>query len=93
MWVRVQRGDVGPLPSPEEAAKYEFTPQERLIARQYRSLAFIGSPEAVRAGIAQVAACTGADEIMVSSMISGHRERIRSYELLAQAFDLPGTTR
>ena len=90
MWVRLQRGDVGQLPSPEEAAEYEFTPRERLIAKQYRSLAFIGSPDTVRKGIEEVAARTGADEMMVSSMIYGPRERKRSYELLAQAFGLPG---
>lgn len=92
MWVRLQRGDVGQLPSPEEAAEYEFTPRERVIAKQYRSLAFIGSPETVRKGIEEVAARTGADEMMVSSMIYGPRERKRSYELLAQAFGLPGAS-
>ena len=90
MWVRLQRGEVGRLPSPEEAVKYkaEFTPEERLVAQRYRSLAFVGSPETVRAGLERVAAETGADELMVTCMAYGHQERLRTFELLAEAFAL-----
>jgi hypothetical protein len=33
---------------------------------------------------------TGATEVMVSTMIHSHGERLRSYELLAEAFGLQG---
>lgn len=87
---QLQRGEVGRLPSPEEAVKYkaEFTPEERLVAQRYRSLAFVGSPETVRAGLERVAAETGADELMVTCMAYGHQERLRTFELLAEAFAL-----
>lgn len=85
-WVRLQRGEYGRLASPEEAANYNFTPEERAVAEQYRSLAVIGSPETVRAGIQRLAGTSGADEVMVSSMMYGHEERMRSYQLVADAF-------
>jgi luciferase family oxidoreductase group 1 len=83
------RGHFAPLPSPEEALAYPFTPWDREQAQRHRSQHFVGAPATVRAQILQLAEQTGAAEIMVSTMMHGHFERRRSYELLAQAFDLP----
>jgi luciferase family oxidoreductase group 1 len=87
-WVRMRSGRLGPLPSPEEAMAYPYTPEERAIARTSRTLHFVGAPATVRAGIEALVEETGADEVMVSSMIHSHAERLRSYELLAEAFGL-----
>lgn len=84
-WVRMQRGERGRLPSPEEAAAYEYSPQERLVVEQYRRLAIIGSPATVRRRLDAVVAETGADEIMVSTMVFDDEARLRSYELVAEA--------
>lgn len=46
----------------------------------------VGSPARVRSRIDELIAEHGADEVMVSSMIHGHEERLRSYELLARAY-------
>jgi alkanesulfonate monooxygenase SsuD/methylene tetrahydromethanopterin reductase-like flavin-dependent oxidoreductase (luciferase family) len=88
-WVRLQRSELGPLPSPKEAAAYPYTPQERAIVRSYRSLNFVGTPTSVREQLLARVAETGADEVMVISTIHSHAERLRSYELLAEAFNLP----
>ncbi|HEX2187905.1 MAG TPA: LLM class flavin-dependent oxidoreductase [Longimicrobiaceae bacterium] len=85
-WVRLQRGQLGPLPDPEEAAAHPYTPQERMVVESYRSLHFAGSPVTVRARLEALVEETGADEVMVTSMIHSHAERLRSYELLAGAF-------
>ncbi|HEU4452720.1 MAG TPA: LLM class flavin-dependent oxidoreductase [Longimicrobium sp.] len=90
VWVRLQRGEFDSIPSPEEALAYPFTPREREIAAGYRSLMFVGGPETVRRQIEQVAAESGADEVMITSNIHSHAERMRSYELLAEAFGLSG---
>ncbi|HEV2129599.1 MAG TPA: LLM class flavin-dependent oxidoreductase [Longimicrobiaceae bacterium] len=87
-WVRLQRGEFGPLPSPEEATTYPYTPQELAIVQSYRRLNFVGTPESVRERILARVAETGADEIMVISTIHSHVDRLRSYELLADAFNL-----
>ena len=41
------------------------------------------TPEMVCERIAELAARTQADEVMVTTMIHGHEARVRSYELLA----------
>jgi alkanesulfonate monooxygenase SsuD/methylene tetrahydromethanopterin reductase-like flavin-dependent oxidoreductase (luciferase family) len=49
------------------------------------SCAVVGSPETVRRGLLDFVARTGADELIVTSMIYDFSARLRSYELLAQA--------
>jgi luciferase family oxidoreductase group 1 len=88
-WVRLQRGEFGPLPSPEEAAAYPFNAIERSIVERYRELNFVGTPASVRERIDALVAETGADEVMVISTIHDPAERMRSFELLAEAFALP----
>ncbi len=83
VWVRYQRGEFGLLPSPEEAAAYEWSPPERAIARAGRSRHFIGTPASVRAQIDALATSTSASEVIVTTMIHDPEERRRSYELLA----------
>ena len=89
-WARLQRGELGPLPSPEEATAYEYSPAELFAVRKYRALLIAGSPETVRARIEALVEQTAADEVMSSSMIHDHAARLRSYELVAEA--LSGTT-
>ena len=81
--VRLQRQEHAPLPSPEEAQAYDYSPQEEAVASKYRDLQIIGTPKAVRADIAARVEKTGADEVMVTSLIHDHAERLHSYELLA----------
>ncbi|MBV9774806.1 MAG: LLM class flavin-dependent oxidoreductase [Gemmatimonadetes bacterium] len=90
VWVRLRRGEFHPIPSPEEARAYPYTPQDRAVAESYRGLHFVGSPATVRAQVEALVDETGADEVMVTSTIHGHAERLRSYELLAEAFGLEG---
>jgi luciferase family oxidoreductase group 1 len=85
-WVNLLRGRLAPFPSPEEALAYDYQPQERAAIRERRDLLVVGSPETARARIEQIAEETGADEIMVTTWIHDHAERLRSYELLAEAF-------
>ena len=87
-WVRLRSGKPGPLPSPEEALSYPYTPNERLLADTYRSMQIFGSPSTVRARIEEVAEHTAADEIMVTTNVHDHTERLRSYERLAEVFEV-----
>lgn len=85
MWVRMQRGERGRLPSPEEAAAYDYSPQEQLVVNQYRNLAIIGAPDTVRTRVEALVRETKADEVMVSTIIYDDAARLRSYELVAEA--------
>jgi luciferase family oxidoreductase group 1 len=86
-WVRLRRSEFGPLPSPEEATEYSYSPHERAIVEMYRSLLVHGTPSQVHDLIGRKIQETGANEVVASSMIHGHSARMRSYELLAEAFE------
>jgi luciferase family oxidoreductase group 1 len=85
-WVRVQSSNPGPLPSPEEAMAYPYTSAERRLAHAYSSVQIVGDPQSVRARIEELAKHTVANEVMVTTNVYDHAERLRSYELLAEVF-------
>jgi luciferase family oxidoreductase group 1 len=85
-WVRMRSGNPGPLPSPKEARGYPYTPPERRLADAYRSMQVVGDPQTVRAHIEELARHTAADEVMITTNVYDHGERLRSYERLAAAF-------
>ena len=87
-WVRLHRREFAPLPSPEEAIAYQYSPQERVIVDANRQRHFIGTPFTVASTIRNLVNDTGADEIMVTSMMYGRDARFRSYELLAKEWGL-----
>src|ERR671921_1629995 len=60
-WVRMRSGNPGPLPSPQEALAYPYTPGERRLADAYRSMQVVGDPRSVRARIEDLAEYTASD--------------------------------
>ena len=89
-WVRLRTGRLGPLPTPEEAMAYPYTPQELAAIRGYRDLVILGSPATVRARIEALLEKAPVEEVMITTMIHSQEERLRSYELVAEAFGLEG---
>jgi luciferase family oxidoreductase group 1 len=87
-FVRLRTGRPGRLPSPEEAMAHVFTPEERTVGEFYEKLQIVGTPEQVHARIEEVATRTGADEVMIATHAFDPIARVRSYELIAQAFSL-----
>jgi luciferase family oxidoreductase group 1 len=85
-FVRRAKGEYLPLASPEDAAKYDYTPVDRARIAQNRSRLTVGSPATVKARLAPLMAATQADELMVTTMVFDHAARKHSYELMAQAF-------
>lgn len=47
---------------------------------------FVGSPATVVAQLEILAAETGADELLVTTITHDHADRVRSYQLLAEAW-------
>lgn len=88
LWVSIRSGRNGFIPSPEEARAYPYTPLELQAVQASRRMLVVGTPERVRERLLELARVLGADELMVTSHIHSHAERVRSYELLADAFDL-----
>jgi luciferase family oxidoreductase group 1 len=71
-----------PVPPPEKALRFLAT-QENVPRR-----GVIGSPATVRAGIEEIASRYGAEEVIVVNISYDHGARRRSYELIADAFDV-----
>jgi luciferase family oxidoreductase group 1 len=86
-FVRLRQGRPTPLPTPEDAAEYVFTPSEREIVRSWTAPLIRGEPARVRSELEALAARTGADELMITTIVHGPADRLRSYELLAQTWN------
>jgi luciferase family oxidoreductase group 1 len=86
-WVRRHRGQLLPLPSPEEASRYPYAPEDRAVIDANRVRQFVGTPAKVVSTLRQLVADTDSDEVMVTTMIFGKTERLRSYELLAKEWN------
>ena len=89
--LKLRQGRLGQLPSVEEAAAYDYSPEERRLISQNRDRVFIGSPATVRERLTALAERAGVDEIMIMTLMHDHADRRRSYELLAGAFALGAT--
>ncbi|MEJ7783433.1 MAG: LLM class flavin-dependent oxidoreductase [Solirubrobacteraceae bacterium] len=84
----LRRGQLIAVPTPEKALRYlESEGVDTDGALQGRR-GIIGAPDTVRAGLEALAADYGADELMVVTITHDHGARRRSYELIADVFDL-----
>jgi luciferase family oxidoreductase group 1 len=93
----LRQGRQGPVPPPEKAERYLELHADQLILSARETGRLTGTPEKVRAEIEAVAAEYGAEEAIVVTITHDHAARRRSYELLAEAFELtprePGVVR
>jgi luciferase family oxidoreductase group 1 len=87
-FVRLRQGRPMQLPTPEAAAEYVFTPLEREIVRGWTAPLIRGEPDHVRTELEALAQRTGADELMITTMVHGAADRLRSYELIAQSWNV-----
>ena len=85
-FLRLRSGKPGLLPSVEEALAYPYTEIERAQLASSRNRHVLGAPATVRERLEELVAATGANEVMATSMIHSHEARLRSYQLLAEAF-------
>ena len=81
----LRQGRLIPVPPVETALRY-LEAQGRQPGGSGRRRGVLGSPEAVRAGLEQVAGDYGAEEVVVLTITHDHQARRRSYELIAEAF-------
>jgi luciferase family oxidoreductase group 1 len=84
-FLRLRQGNPGLVPTPQEAAAYPYSAQERLFVDDRLDGQIIGSPATVREGVHELVGRTGVDELMVVTSAHSGIDRLRSYELLAEA--------
>jgi luciferase family oxidoreductase group 1 len=82
-FLRLRQGRPGLLPTPEDAAAQDYSPMEQSLMADRESSQITGGPDTVRRGVQELVDATGADELMVTTMVHDFTERLRSYELLA----------
>ena len=85
---RLRSGMPTRFPTPEEAAEHDFSAAEEASISSLTGSAVIGGPETARERFDELLADTAADELMVTTMVHDHADRIRSYELVAELFEL-----
>ena len=87
-FVRMQRGRPAPIASPDvarrELEQYDRALLDRALSAGTRHVT--GGPATVRAQIGSLVERTAADEVMIMSTLFAHDDRVRSYELVAEAF-------
>jgi luciferase family oxidoreductase group 1 len=84
----LRRGRLIPVPPPEQAIAFLKAEGRQTGGNPPGRRGIVGSPATVRAGIAELVAAYGAEELIVVTITYDHAARRRSYELIAEAMDL-----
>lgn len=90
---RIRSGDRRPIPSPEEAMPELAQVDDSVFAQYFPDRGewpryVVGTPDKVKAELDRIADALKLDEIMIVTIVHDHNERVRSYELLAEAYGL-----
>jgi luciferase family oxidoreductase group 1 len=85
-FVNLRTGNPGKLPPPVPGYADTLPPQARAMLDQVLTCSAVGDPATVREKIEAFVDHTGADELMITSQIYDHEARLRSYEIVAEAF-------
>ena len=86
--MKLQFGQHLPYPPPDEALAHEYTAQEKRIVEANRANRFTGYPESLKEELTAYAEENGLDELVILTITYDFEKRLRSYELLADAFEL-----
>jgi alkanesulfonate monooxygenase SsuD/methylene tetrahydromethanopterin reductase-like flavin-dependent oxidoreductase (luciferase family) len=85
LWVRSIRTAEGaiPFPTPAEARRHAWTDADRELVADRIETQFVGSAAQVADDLERLRDATGADELIITTITHDHRDRVRSYQLLA----------
>src|SRR5215469_129912 len=86
--LRNRTGMPGRVPPPIENFVETLDPYMRAVIDDAFGAAVVGSPEAVRRGLEDIVARTGADELIVTANIYDHQKRKRSFAIIAEVAGL-----
>jgi len=82
------RGVRGQLQAPEAFIEADWSPAELAFAEQSLACSAVGAPDTVRQQLETLIERTGANELILTAQIFDHGARLRSMELVAQAWGL-----
>jgi luciferase family oxidoreductase group 1 len=87
-FIQFEKGRFEPVDY-EEVKSVSYSPKELQRIADNRPRVIIGNPQSVKQQLEQLAADYGVNEVMAANIALDFKDRMRSYELLAQLFDLP----
>lgn len=89
LWVmHLLQNKAGSFPPIEEALSYPYTDPDRVMLRAIEQRSITGSPEQVRAKLLALGETHGVDDFIILTITYDQKDRVRSYELLAEAMGL-----
>ncbi|MEC5405051.1 LLM class flavin-dependent oxidoreductase [Paraburkholderia sp. MPAMCS5] len=77
-----------PIPTIEQGVAQEYGEREQLVIDREKPRSIIGTPPVVTERLRALQEQFNADELIVLTVAGSYRARLRSYELLADAFEL-----
>jgi len=86
LWVRSIRTAEGAIafPTPDDARAHRWSDEDRALVQDRIDTQLVGSPATVADQLEVLAAATGADELVLTTITHDHRDRVRSYDLIAR---------
>jgi luciferase family oxidoreductase group 1 len=86
--LKIEKGVQEAITSYDEIKDYQFSEEEQARVNYNRQRMISGTPEQVKPKLEQLAKDYGVDEIVAVTITHDFADRIRSYELLAEMFEL-----
>lgn len=87
LWVtHLLSGNRGRFFSPESVDAYTFTPQERALYDSIEQRGISGTGDRCKSQLLELGRQNGLDEFVLLTITYAHADRVRSYELIAEAF-------
>jgi luciferase family oxidoreductase group 1 len=86
--LQFEKGNFREMIRYEDIKNYVFSESELERIQYNRGRIISGTPDQVRDQLISLAAEMGVDEIMVTTMTHSHKDRLRSFELIAESFEL-----
>ncbi|MDL4840170.1 LLM class flavin-dependent oxidoreductase [Aquibacillus rhizosphaerae] len=74
------------LLSPEQATKYSFSYLDKQIIHENRNKILVGSPQTIKKQLLRYSEEYQVEEFMLASMIYNFHAKVKSYQLLSEAF-------
>ena len=86
---RLRAGRPTRFPTPEEAAAHKFSAQEeQSVSAALRARRPSAAPRRCARSSTRSSSAPQADELMITTMVHDHADRLRSYELIAETYEL-----
>jgi alkanesulfonate monooxygenase SsuD/methylene tetrahydromethanopterin reductase-like flavin-dependent oxidoreductase (luciferase family) len=87
-WVRSIRSGEGAIkfPTPDEARSFEWSDDDQALVQDRLDTQFVGSPDRVADQLGILAEAVDADELLITTITHDQGDRVRSYELPADAW-------